>query len=367
MEPYREGMTPIFLMEQFYQMCYTMSTMKTPPTALPLAAALAVLAATALPAARAESAESAAPAALAAVQAASAAAFGKPDATTLAWFPAEVREAAPSAAARFDLAPGVEYGYVYCQSLFGHPGDIHAVRIDLEKAALRPHIDEGALHQDKKQRLSTTSAAAAAHQALFSINGGFFKWEELIPYYRMKIDGQILPSHAGGTMGLAFSNDGKRVKLGRVKDDELAQWDNFIAGEGIVSGGKCCLDWKRPEGVKTKPQAPRTLLGMDAEGRHLWVVVTGGRKTGNLPSMGLTYIDAADLLVWFGCAEGVNLDGGGSTTLVVRKDALEAAGDPATPEAHPAAAEGYVILNCTSDGKERAVLDHLQFWDARSK
>ena len=34
------------------------------------------------------------------------------------------------------------------------------LNIDLEKAALRPHIDEGALHQDKKQRLSTTSAAA---------------------------------------------------------------------------------------------------------------------------------------------------------------------------------------------------------------
>lgn len=297
-----------------------------------------------------------------------AAAPGQPDAKALAWFPREIQAASPSIAIRFDFAPGVEYGYVYCQDLFGHPGDIHAVRIELGKAKIRPHIDEGSLHPDKGKRLKTTSAAAAAHQALFSVNGGFFKWSDRIPYYRMKIDGKILESNAGGTLGLAFSNDGSKVKLGRVKDDELPQWDNFIAGEGLLTGGKCGLDGKRPEGIKTKPSAPRTLLGSDAEGKYLWVIVTGGRKKGKMPSMGLTYHDGADLLQWFGCTEGVNMDGGGSTTLAVREDALQGAGNPATPEALPSTtAEGYVILNCTSDGQERAVLDHIQFWDAKSK
>ena len=288
------------------------------------------------------------------------------DSKALSWFPSEVQAASPSIVKRFDFMPGVEYGYVYCKNLFGHPGDIHAVRIELGKAAIRPHVDEGALVADKSSRLRTTSAAAADHQALFSVNGGFFKWSDLIPYYRMKIDGEILKSNAGGTLGLAFSNDGKKVKVGRVKDDELAEWDNFIAGEGLVTGGKCALDGKRPEGVKTKPSAPRTLLGMDADGKYLWVIVTGGRKTGKMPSMGLSYHDCADLLTWFGCKEGVNMDGGGSTTLAVREDALAGAETPATPEAHPAGVKGYVILNCTSDGKERAVLDHIQFWDAKS-
>ncbi len=291
-----------------------------------------------------------------------------PDEKDLLWFPQQIRDASPEIATRFDFATGVEYGYVYCRDLFGHPGDVHAVRIELGKAKLRPHIDEGALLPDKKGRLKTTSAAAAAHKALFSVNGGFFKWSDLIPYYRMKIDGVLLPSNSGGTFGLAFSNDGSRIKVGRVKDDQLPLWDNFMAGEGLLTGGKCALDGKKPEGIKTKPAAPRTLLGMDAEGKFLWVIVTGGRKTGKKPSMGLSYHDAADLLAWFGCTEGVNMDGGGSTTLAVRADALGKAGDPATPEAHPAAAaDGYVILNCTSDGNERAVLDHIQFWDAKSK
>lgn len=300
----------------------------------------------------------------------------KPDPKALAWFPEEVRAAQPVIVTRFDFAPGVEYGYVYCKKLFGHPGDIHAVRIELAKAKIRPHIDEGSLVPKKELRLRTTSAAAAAHQALFSVNGGFFCWKDnpdkklkaLIPYYRMKIDGNVLESNAGGTMGLAFSNDGTKIKVGRVSDAELAEWDNFMAGEGLLSGGKCALEMKRPDGIKTTPEAPRTLLGMDAEGKYIWIIVTGGRKKGNMPSMGLSYLDGADLLSWFGCAEGVNMDGGGSTTLAVRKDALKGAKKTGMPEAHPAgAAKDYVILNCTSDGSERAVLDHIQFWDAKSK
>ena len=106
---------------------------------------------------------------------------------------------------------------------------------------------------------------------------------------------------------------------------------------------------------------------MDAAGEYLWVIVTGGRKTGRKPSMGLSYRDGADVLRWFGCTEGMSIDGGGSTTLAVREDALRGVAAPATPEAHPAKTGGYVILNCTSDGKERAVLDHLQFLDATQR
>ena len=77
----------------------------------------------------------------------------------LEWFPKEIREAEPVDVKRFDFAPGVEYGYVYCNKLFGHPGDVHAVRIEIEKAKLRPTIREGAFlpGDDKKGRLIKSS------------------------------------------------------------------------------------------------------------------------------------------------------------------------------------------------------------------
>ena len=101
------------------------------------------------------------------------------DRKAIVWFPKEIQAASPAIAKRFDFARGVEYGYVYCTNLFGHPGDVHAVRIELGKAAVRPHIDEGALNPDKKARLRTTSAAAAGTKALFSVNGGFFSWSAM--------------------------------------------------------------------------------------------------------------------------------------------------------------------------------------------
>lgn len=286
-----------------------------------------------------------------------------PQGKDLAWFPKEVAASKPLDCKRFDIAKGVEYGYVFCEDLFGHPGDIHAVKINLSKAPIRPFINEGSLIDDKNLRPETTSAAAKKSKALFAINGGFFKWSSLIPYYSMKINGEMVESIVtNATMGLAFSNDGKKVKVGRVNADELATWDNYIAGEGLVHNGKCALDWKRPTSPKTKPDAPRTFLGMDTTNNLLYVFVTDGRKTGNNKSMGLSYFDISEIMLWFGCDEGVNIDGGGSSTLVVRKDALKTITPPYTPEAHPSKnSEDYIILNATSDGNERRVLDHILF------
>lgn len=288
----------------------------------------------------------------------------------LEWFPKEIREAEPVDVKRFDFAPGVEYGYVYCNKLFGHPGDVHAVRIEIEKAKLRPTIREGAFlpGDDKKGRLMTTSAAAAANKALFGTNGSFFKWTELKPFYGCKVGDKIGPEKCNGGCGFAFKADGSKMKVGRIKKEELADWDGFLFGECVASKGKCSLDWKRPEGFKTKPEAPRTAYGQDAEGKYVWIFVTGGRKCGKKPSMGLSYMDVADLGLWFGCAEVVNMDGGGSTTLVVNQKALKKAKakKPYSGESHPAegAGNGYEILNCTSDGKERAVLDQILFLSA---
>ena len=286
----------------------------------------------------------------------------------LEWFPKEIRDAEPVDVKRFDFAPGVEYGYVYCNRLFGHPGDVHAVRIELAKAKLRPLVRQGAFEsrENKKGRLKTTSAAAAANQALFGTNGSFFKWSELEPFYGCKVGGETGPAKCNGGCGFAYKADGSKMKVGRIAKEELAEWDGFLLGESVAAKGKCSLDWKRPTAVKTKPEAPRTAYGQDAEGKYVWIFITGGRKKGVKPSMGLSYFDVADLGLWFGCSEVVNMDGGGSTTLVVDRKALKDSDKPYSGEAHPAkgAGSGYEILNCTSDGSERAVLDHILFVDA---
>lgn len=61
---------------------------------------------------------------------------------------------------------------------------------------------------------------------------------------------------------------------------------------------------------------PRTVVGISAEGRRVLLVVIDGRRPGI--SAGMTLQQTADLMRALGAREALNLDGGGSSALVVR-------------------------------------------------
>jgi hypothetical protein len=65
---------------------------------------------------------------------------------------------------------------------------------------------------------------------------------------------------------------------------------------------------------------PRTAVGTDPTGRKLWLAVVDGRQPG--ASEGITLVELATLFECLGAWDALNLDGGGSTTLVLeRRDA----------------------------------------------
>jgi len=61
---------------------------------------------------------------------------------------------------------------------------------------------------------------------------------------------------------------------------------------------------------------PRTAVGVDRDGAHLWIVVADGRQPD--VSMGITLVELAALFRALGAHDALNLDGGGSTTFVVQ-------------------------------------------------
>jgi 3',5'-cyclic AMP phosphodiesterase CpdA len=81
--------------------------------------------------------------------------------------------------------------------------------------------------------------------------------------------------------------------------------------------------------------APRTAIGFKDGGRTMFLLITDGRQT---QVTGTTLKQTADMLVALGADTGLNLDGGGSTTLVARP----LGGDQAT------------LRNTPSDGHERS-------------
>jgi len=85
-------------------------------------------------------------------------------------------------------------------------------------------------------------------------------------------------------------------------------------------------------GVSTRPsfaatRHPRTAVGYDPSTRRFWLVVVDGRQAPY--SGGMTLPELAALLEAFGAVEAINLDGGGSSVMVVRGRAVNRPSDTA--------------------------------------
>jgi exopolysaccharide biosynthesis protein len=95
--------------------------------------------------------------------------------------------------------------------------------------------------------------------------------------------------------------------------------DAIAAGPSLVHGGKVAIPVDEEVFFHTTiPDVhPRSAAGQDANGRLLLMVVDG--RQGD--SRGVSLEELADLMQEFGAVEALNLDGGGSSTFVVR-DAL---------------------------------------------
>lgn len=69
---------------------------------------------------------------------------------------------------------------------------------------------------------------------------------------------------------------------------------------------------------------PRTALGVRADGMLILVTVDGRQPK---KSVGMTIPELAKLMLEFGCKEAMNLDGGGSTTMVIRNKVVNSVSD----------------------------------------
>jgi len=84
---------------------------------------------------------------------------------------------------------------------------------------------------------------------------------------------------------------------------------------------------------------PRTIVGVASGGRRLLLITVDGRQPGY--SVGTTLRESARLALSIGATEAINLDGGGSTAMVV---------------ARPGSPTGFAVVNKPSDAQgERAV------------
>ena len=106
-------------------------------------------------------------------------------------------------------------------------------------------------------------------------------------------------------------------------------------GPRLVRDGAVSIEYKleRFHDAFAANRHPRTGIGLT--GKQLFLVTVDGRQPGY--SAGMTLREFATLFVNLGCTDAMNLDGGGSTTMVIRGQ----------------------VVNSPSDGRERKVANAL--------
>jgi len=114
----------------------------------------------------------------------------------------------------------------------------------------------------------------------------------------------------------------------------LDRASDIVAGAGLLrQSGAVVQDWGS-EGLSTDEfthaRHPRTIIGID-KGGFIWLVVVDGRQPSY--SIGMTFEDLQRLCDRLGLTDALNLDGGGSTTMVVKGQLMNRVSDSIGPRA----------------------------------
>jgi hypothetical protein len=118
-----------------------------------------------------------------------------------------------------------------------------------------------------------------------------------------------------------------------LSPDALDAADHIVGGAGLLlRDGQVVDNWTETEALDLEAfideRHPRTLIGRDQRG-FIWLVAVDGRRPGH--SVGMSFADLVRLSGRLALRDALNLDGGGSTTMVVDGDVVNRPSDPTGP------------------------------------
>ena len=120
----------------------------------------------------------------------------------------------------------------------------------------------------------------------------------------------------------------------RIRIQYVLVGDYTGIGDITGCGGTLMLDGEYNPGGAINDRAPRTVIGSTADGRIIMMVIDGRQGSKNM--FGADAKELAAIMKAYGCVEAFNLDGGGSSTLVIRQNGQ------------------FIVTNSPSDGRERS-------------
>ena len=179
-------------------------------------------------------------------------------------------------------------------------------------------------HAGTQETISETSEDFAKEEHLqAAMNAGFFfpccsvKPEEKSVRGLMISDGVVIAPVSADTKyrcSLLIAKDNHAIIEMVSQKTNLSKFYTAVTGSAeIVRDGKNTGDVNLLNDAAHAN--PRTLVGLSRDGRYLYMVAIDGRKPGY--SIGTTNTESATILLALHAWTGLNLDGGGSTSMVL--------------------------------------------------
>lgn len=232
-------------------------------------------------------------------------------------------------------ADAIGFSYEYFSN--GTFTSVHVLTVDPKEHAIRAVRASGELIARE-----TVKDLAIRHGAQAGINGGFWKING-DPAGILKIHHRWIGTPAKPRGAIGWSQDGRKVLIDRVltnyslqdcpndceievlpvsipphtTPEEWKETENIVGGTPVlVCGGNLVEDFSCEQTLQSflADRHPRTAVGIRANGEWVFAVVDG-RFYGFFG--GMIMKDLARLMLDLGCVEALNLDGGGSSTLVI--------------------------------------------------
>ncbi|GAB4538378.1 MAG: hypothetical protein Fur002_01800 [Anaerolineales bacterium] len=239
--------------------------------------------------------------------------------------------------------------YLYKDLTVPRKNRMHVMAVDLQTIGLE-FLVTPASHSSGLLCTRTTSKFLKDFNLQFAVNGDGFVYLDPAAYPPTTYcSGGGSPVKANGfaaSRGKVYSpkKTGQPIVYINAKNQVAvngipATVFNALSGDRLVVQNGAAV-----KNLAAATPAPRTAIGLSKNGRWLLFMVIDGRQPGF--SEGVTFPELATQLLSYGAFTGVNMDGGGSSTMVIR-------GVDGNPR----------VLNSPVDentsGKERKVANHL--------
>lgn len=194
---------------------------------------------------------------------------------------------------------------------------IHVVTIDLQAEGIRLLVTPGDPEADLPLSAQTTSRFLVSNDLQLAVNGSPFEpWSSFstLNYYPHTGD-RVAPIGLAASEGQAYSASHPDAPTLYFAQNNKARFNRPFANiYNALSGTEMLVENGKITSGADSALQPRTAIGLNRSERLLILVVVDGRQPGY--SEGVTLAELAEILIFYEAYDAMNLDGGGSSTLV---------------------------------------------------